>query len=332
LDLFENNFLPESVSGLCYRENGEIKQNKPHKLSSNLDDFGFPSHDKIPIKLYKDPFMERGPMTVTYSSRGCINKPPCIMCSACFYENNRYRSIESLLEEFHWIESLGIKEIRFPFEGGFNNTKLACELFDRMIAEKIDLRWTCNGRADYLPNHLLEKMKKAGCKAINIGCESADLKILSFARKKVTPDQVSDAVKRVKENEMDVLVYFILGLPFESKETIKQTLSFAKKLPADMVTFGIATPHPETEFFRYLDRNNYLETRDWSKYDPMLPPVFSYPELSSKEIYDETIRCYRSFYLRPTYIAKRVLKLNTPSEIKNNFKNLIAFVQRYVLT
>ena len=326
LELIKNNFNPENILGLTYRKNGKIITNPPRPVCQNLDELGTPSHDLVPLNIYHDPFTRKKNMAITYTSRGCVNYPPCIMCSACFYDRVRYRSVANIIEEFRLLKSMGVKEIRFPFEAGFNNSKNAHELFDAMIKEKLDLKFTCNGRADCLSVDLLRKMKQAGCMAINVGCESTNPQTLEFIHKRVTTEQVRETVKNIKKAGMDVLVYFIYGLPFETIESMKGTLAFAKSINADMVTFGIAIPHPGTGFYKYLKSNGYLLTEDWNKFDPMLPPPYSYPNLSSEEIFAFARKSYQSYYIRPSFIFKRFMKFNLIEE----FKNFIGFVNRYV--
>jgi len=326
LALIKSDYRPEGIQGLIWRVDGEVFINPPSHNGEDIDELGFPAHDLIPLDIYRDPFTRKRPITVTYSSRGCINYPPCIMCSACFFNHPRYRSVDMLIEEMRWIKELGIKEIRFPFESGFNNLDMARRLFTRMIDEGFGLRFTCNGRADRLPLDLLKLMKEAGCVAVSVGCESADSNVINTLGKKVTPDQVREAVENIQKAGMDALVYFIFGLPFETKESMMKTLEFAKSLKADLVTFGIAIPHPGTSFYNYLKDKGYLLTEEWDRYDPMLPPPYSYPELSSQEIYKFSRFAYRSYYLRPVFILKRFLKFNLAEE----FKNFIGFLRRYV--
>ena len=124
-----------------------------------------------------------------------------------------------------------------------------------------------------------------------------------------------------------VLVYFIYGLPFETEESMKKTLSFAKTLNADLVTFGIATPHPGTKFFEFMDKNSYIKHKSWELYNPMLPPPYDYPLLKSDFIYKFANKSYRSYYLRPGFILKRLLKFRLFQELSN----FAGFVKRYIL-
>ena len=120
---------------------------------------------------------------------------------------------------------------------------------------------------------------------------------------------VKESVSNAQRAGLEVLVYFIFGLPGETKESMEKTLEFAKSLSADIVTFWIATPHPKTEFYNFLDKGGYLKTKDWSKYDPMFMPPYDYPQLSSGDIFLSTRRTYRSYYLRPKYMIQRIQSL-----------------------
>jgi radical SAM superfamily enzyme YgiQ (UPF0313 family) len=326
LDLIRKDGRPEDVLGLTYRKDGKIIQNAPRPVCTNLDELGIPAHDLIDLDIYRDPFTKRMPMAVTYTSRGCINYPPCVMCSACFYNRVRYRSTELVMRELRWLKSLGVQELRFPFEAGFNDNRRAHELFDAMIQEKLGMTFTCNGRADCLSEEKVRQMKAAGCRAINIGCESTHPETVEFIKKRVSAEQVVRAVAMAKKAGLETLVYFLFGFPYETKESMKKTLEFAKRLDADLVTFGIAIPHPGTEFYRYLKDHGLLSSDQWDLYDPMFPPPYAYPELSSREIFDFARYAYRSYYLRPRFILKRFLKFNLVRETKN----FLGFMNRYV--
>jgi len=129
--------------------------------------------------------------------------------------------------------------------------------------------------------------------------------------KGTTPDQVCKAIAMVKSVGMEVLLFFILGLPGETKETMAETIKFTKSVDADYITLGIAQPFLGTPFYDYLVENKYLKTKDWSKYDPMKCLVYDYPHLSGEEIFQAHYYGLRSFYLRPSYILKRILKIRS---------------------
>jgi len=318
------------VKGICYRtKNGKIIKNSPREIINNLDELGFPAHDKIRKEIYRDAMNKRGPMTLVMAQRGCINHCSFCICPALY--KYRERSVEHVLEELKWIVKLGYKEFKFVNSGITYNLPWINKLTDEMIKAKLDLTWMTNVRADRLNQEILEKMKMAGCHTLAIGLETASSEILKNVGKNITPEKARDAVSMAKKIGLRTIVYFILGLPGETKETLQKTIDFAKSVGSDFVTMGVAQPLPGTKFYNDLKKNGLLLTDDWSKYDPIKPPVYQYPDLTSKEIFLAARKGYRQFYLKPSYILKRISQIRSFKELKDNFKNFLGFIKRYVL-
>lgn len=318
-----------STKGICYRQNKKFVKNDPEPPIKNMDDLGLPAHDLIPLEIYQEPQMKRRPLTMTMVSRGCVNR--CIFCSSCFYGQYRLRSIKNVIKELTWItKSLGVKELKFYDDGITYNYTWAKELFERMIKEKIDLTWNTNLRADFIDFDLAKLMKKAGCHTVNIGLESASQDILNNIKKNATVEQLEKGVADCKKVGLEVCGYFIIGLPGETDKTINQTIKFAQDLDLDLVTFNVPAPHPGTQFYRYLEENGYLRTKDWSKYDTNSVPVFDYPNMTGEEIYRSALKAYRRFYLRPAYLWKRVKRINSWMEVKNLANNFLAFMNNFI--
>jgi len=325
LNLINSNYNPKKILGVYYKEGKRIIKNKPQP-PENLDELGIPTHDLVPFKLYNDPLMKRKPMTIVCTSRGCVNM--CIYCASKFQRPVRYRSVENVMKEIKLISSLGIKEIKF-FDCTFTNNLIWVEKFlKKLIKEKIDISWSCDVRADRLPSRIIKLMKKAGCHTICVGSDSADQRILDNIKKNVTVKQIEDAVKNVKKEGLKILLYFTFGHPGETKESIRTSIDFAKKMNPDLVTFGIIVPVYNTEFYNYLEKNNFLLDMKSSDYDTSKPPAYSYPHLSSDEIYNLVMQGYREFYLRPSFILKR---LSSSTSLRYEFNNFRFFIKRYVI-
>jgi radical SAM superfamily enzyme YgiQ (UPF0313 family) len=318
------------VKGIYYRDNNRtIKRNPPQEIINNLDELGFPAHDQVPKEIYYDFMTKKGPLALIMAQRGCINR--CIFCICPVLYKYRERSVPHVIEELKWIKKLGYKEFKFINAGINYNSIWVNSLLDEMIKNRLNLNWWTNVRADKLNPQLLNKMKRAGCHTLAIGMETADLEILRTIGKNITPEQVKETVATAKKIGLKTAVYFILGLPGETEKTMEKTINFAKSLQADFITLGIAQPLPGTRFYDYLKQNNFLLTDNWSKYDPVKPPVYQYPHLSSEEIFEAARRGYRQFYLRPSYIVKRILQIRSLNDFKNNFINFIGLIKRYVL-
>ncbi len=121
-----------------------------------------------------------------------------------------------------------------------------CELLTR---RKLDVVWYCNGRINLMTRELLEAMYGAGCRAIAYGIESGNQEILDSMKKSITLSQVREVVKHTKEAGINICGYFMIGMPGETRATIRETLSLARELDLDFQSFSLVTPLPGTELY-----------------------------------------------------------------------------------
>jgi radical SAM superfamily enzyme YgiQ (UPF0313 family) len=333
LNIVKNIHNLTDAKGIFLRQhNGEIIKTGQQPAVMNLDDLGFPSHDKLERELYRDPTTKRFPKTMVMGQKACINNCS-FCCQPAFFGAPilRKRSIGHFIEELKWVQNLGFKEVMFNDATLTADMEWALSLFEGMIKNNIDLTWNCSTRAERINSEILNLMKRAGCHTIALGMESVDPAVLKNIRKNITPGQLKEAVSLIRKNGMNTIVFCVVGFPGETKESIEKTISFLKTLDTTFITLGIAVPTPGTDFYRYVENNGYLLTKDWSLYDPMKKPVFSYPSLSSDEIAYYSARGLRQFYLRPKYILSRLKSIKSFSEALIYFHNFLGFVKRYIL-
>ena len=286
----------------------------------DLDELGISAHEKLDLSLYSDPFQKRKHFGLTYFTRGC-RYAECTYCSCpTFFKPMRSRSITLMMSELRWMQHKGIRDFKF-FDAEFNNdAEKSLDLCQAMINSDLDMSWQCLARVDNLTLPQLEKWHEAGCHTVHIGVESASGKILHNVRKGITQHWVEEAVKNIRKAGMSPVTYFMLGLPGETKETMRQSLDFVKELNPDATTFSIATPHPNTEFYRYIERNGYFRTHDFREFNPSLKPVFNYPDLSADEIYEFMKLAYKEFYMRKSFLWRTAWKTRTLGQIKQGLK------------
>ena len=333
LNIAKNIHNLEFAKGIFYRKpNGDIVKTDYQPPLSNLDDLGFPAHDKLEKELYGDPTSKKYPKTMVMGQKACINNCS-FCCQPAFFGAPvlRKRSVGHFLEELKWVQKIGFKEVMFNDATLTADIEWSHSLFEGMIKNNIDLTWNCSTRADRINNEILRLMKKAGCHTIAIGMESVDPTILKNIRKNIRPEQVREAVSLIKKHGMDTIVFCVVGFPGETRESIENTISFLKTLDTTFITLGIAVPVPGTDFYRYVEENNYLLTKDWNLYDPMNKPVFSYPWLLADEIEYYSKYGLRQFYLRPRYIFNRLKSIKSFSDVETYLSNFIGFLKRYVL-
>lgn len=332
LNIVENISNLESAKGIYFRKSGgEIVKTEDQPPVENLDNLGFPSHDKLEKEIYRDPTTKRFPKTMVMGQKACINNCS-FCCQPAFFgaPTVRRRSVGHFLEELKWVQKLGFKEMMFNDATLTSDLDWAASLFEGMMKNNVDLTWNCSTRADRVNPEILKLMKKVGCHTIAIGMESVDPAVLKNIRKGITAEKTREAVSLIKKCGMDTIVFCVVGFPGETKESIEKTISFLKTLDTTFITLGIAVPAPGTDFYRYVEKNNYLLTKDWSQYDPMQKPVFSYPDLSANEIEYYSRYGLRQFYLRPKYIYGRLKSIRNISEAMNYIHNFTGFMKRYV--
>jgi len=332
LNVVKNLSNLEDAKGIFFRKaGGTIIRTDIQPPMKNLDDLGFPSHDKLEKELYGDPTSKRFPKTMVMGQKACINNCS-FCCQPAFFGAPvlRQRSVERFLEELRWVQSLGFREVMFNDATLTADMEWAVSLFEGMIKNNIDLTWNCSTRADCVNTEILKLMKRAGCHTIAIGMESVDPAVLKNIRKNISAEQIRDAVSMIKRYGMNTIVFSVVGFPGETKESIEKTTSFLTTLDTTFITLGIAVPVPGTDFYRYVEENNYLLTKDWSLYDPMKKPVFSYPLLSADEIEYYSAYGLRQFYLRPRYILDRLITIRSFADVKAYFNNFVGFLKRYV--
>ena len=319
---------PESVKGLYYKSKDGIKFTGESDKPENLDMLGVPEHSGLPINIYKCPVSMRHPMTIVNCSRGCSNT--CVHCLSIFQKPLRYRSVENVVKELEHIKSLGIREIKFYDCSLPTNREFTLELCREMTGRKYGFSWNCNARAETLDEELLKAMKKSGCHTVAVGCESSDAGILKNMNKNETPEQIERAVRLIKASGMRVLVYLTFGLEGETKQTMKDTYRFVKKLRPEFVTFGIVVPTPGTRLYGSLSRQGYLTDNERIFKDPNALPSFSYPGLSDREILSFTRKAYLNYYFSVGYILRTLAAVRSPRGFKNLAGTALSLVWRYI--
>lgn len=303
------------IRGLGYRQNGHIEVNLPRNFIKDLDALPIPKHELLPFDKYRMPLI-RGPFTFIVTSRGC--PAGCTYCikHVSYQFGLRLRSPEKLMEELWQLKEMGLNNIHMYADLFTVNREQVMELCKRMIDEKIDIRWTCNSRVDYVDEEMLHTMREAGNWLISWGIESGNEQILKHAHKGAYPDKARLSLRWAREAGIKNWGYFIIGLPGETEETIRQTIDFSKELPLDIALFHVAAPYPGTPFFFEVVENEWFRpgTR-WENVDMDEGTVLDYPGLSAERLLYWQKRAFREWALRPgpilTYLKMLVSDRST---------------------
>jgi radical SAM superfamily enzyme YgiQ (UPF0313 family) len=187
------------------------------------------------------------------------------------------------------------------------NRDWALSLFQAMAEAELNIQWIGNARVDQVDPELLAAMKRSGCRLMSFGIESGSQEMLDAMKKHLTLQQCLDGIRMTKEAGITTFAYFILGMPGETKETIRESIRFARKIGADYVNFHIATPFPGTEFYRQVHDKGWLISDRWEDYEEEGSAVVSYPHLSAQDLIVAQKEAMAAVYATPSRLLKEIL-------------------------
>jgi radical SAM superfamily enzyme YgiQ (UPF0313 family) len=303
------------IKGLAWRRGSEIVLNATRPFIKNLDDLPMPMHELLPLQKYRMPLI-KGPFTFIVTSRGCT--AGCIYCikHVSYQYSVRLRSPRLLVDEIKHLKSLGIHHIHMYSDLFTVSRDQVVELCRLLIEEKVGVTWTSNSRVDYVDEEMLQLMGQSGCTLISWGIESGSEQVLKHARKGAYPEKAERALRWAKQAGIMNWGYFIIGLPTETEETIRQTIEFSKKLPLDIALFHVAAPYPGTPFFFEVVKEGWFRpgTR-WEQVDMDKGTVLDYPGLPAERLLYWQKRAWREWAFRPgpvfTYLKMLLSDLST---------------------
>lgn len=310
-----------TIDGIAYRNGKKIIRNQPRSSIKNIDLLPYPAWDLFPLHEYK------GITTITLSekgfgdilelpilsARGCPYK--CKFCYKAYGKGSITRDYLKVVDEIEFdINKYGTTQFFFT-EGTFGaNKKFSLNLCNEIIKRKLNdkIKWVAETRVDTVDEESLNLMKKAGCALLSLGVESGDTRILEKIGKGISKEQARLAVKMTKKVGIPVECFFIIGHPYETKESIQHTMDFAKELDPDQFNVGIMIPYPGTKIMEMAEKGegNYrLLTKDWSEYTKQRGGPLELKDISITELRKIQSINYLRFYLHPKklpYIIKNI--------------------------
>lgn len=312
-----------TIDGLAWKQDGKIRQNLKTKWIENLDDIPFPSRDLLPMDLYPSiivphSFSAKDKMnTPMLTSRGCPAK--CTFCSSSKFWGYRFRwrSAENVLDEIgELVSRYGIKEIQFEDDNFTANKKRSKDIFRGIIERGYKISFNMpNGIAIWtLDEEMIGLMKQAGCYEVTLAFESGCQEVLdSIIKKPLDLEKAAGLTKMIHQAGIRTNAFYIFGFPGETREQMKETFQFARRVKTNMAYFFIANPLPGTEMY------------ETAKADGLLPDDFNFENLTF------TKYIYKPKYFQPQELermaGREFLKYNVMSFIRHP---LVIFKKAFV--
>ncbi|MGZ5931015.1 MAG: hopanoid biosynthesis associated radical SAM protein HpnJ [Rhizomicrobium sp.] len=320
-----------TIKGLSYRsKDGAIVHNEEREILLDMDKLPsvLPIYKQLKVEKYFGGYLKH-PYMSWYTGRGCKSR-----CTFCLWPQTigghkyRYRSIPKVIEEVKYLqkEFPQVKEIFFD-DDTLTDDHARVEALARELG-KLGVVWSCNAKAN-VPRKTLEVMKANGLRLLLVGYESGNQKILHNIKKGLLVDVARRFSKDCHELGIVVHGTFILGLPGETRETIQETLAFAKEVNPHTIQVSLAAPYPGTFLYKQAKENGWfaddtdLLTEDGTQIAPL-----NYPHLGHTEIFNSVEDFYKKFYFRPSKIASIVGEMITsPEMMRRRLREGVEFFQ-----
>ncbi len=325
----------ENIEGIVFKSGKEIMEMPDRPLIGDLDKIPFPDYSLLPMNKYTLPASRRltnKKVGSVITSRGCVYK--CTFCSHnnIFHGKVRLRSPENVISEIEYlVKNFDIGELIFWDDSFLLDKGRAIKICQYMRKKKLNIKWSCSSRVDHISEEIIKELYSSGCRLILFGVESGSQGVLDALQKKTTISQIKNAVSVCKRNNILSFCSFILGTPYDTKETLEKTLRFAVNLNPDFAIFCIFTPLPGSSLFNeYLSKGQIkVKNINWDRFINLLstdPPLFTTGEFSKKFLINFQKKAFREFYLRLSYFTQRLKKIKSWAQLYQlwlGFKTII---------
>ncbi len=322
-----------AVAGISWRApGGGIVHNKDRAVLEDMDQLPFVSEVYKRDLRIEDYFIGYllHPYVSLYTGRGCKSR-----CTFCLWPQTvgghryRVRSPGHVAEEVRLIqrEFPQVREIFFD-DDTFTDNLPRAEAIARELG-KLGVTWSCNAKAN-VPRDTLKVLKDNGLRLLLVGYESGNQQILHNIKKGMRIEVARKFTKDCHALGIKIHGTFILGLPGETRETIEETIRFAREINPHTVQVSLAAPYPGTFLYDQAQQNGWLDADHAELVDEhgiQIAPLH-YPHLSHTEIFDSVETFYKQFYFRAPKIASIVGEMVTsPQMMKRRLREGVEFFQ-----
>lgn len=271
LEAIDSNRDINTVKGILYRKDSKVFETEPREYMEDLDNLAFPhcsaattldGYNEYPVTAFRN----------VIAIRGCPYN--CFFCGSrnIWSRSPRFRSPDNIVEEIKALQAVGLKSISFIDDTFGVNHSYINQLCGALIKSCPDIKWDCELHVKLVNDATISLMKQAGCHTIFLGIESGSNMILDKMRKNITIEETYKACEVIKRHRLDLYAFFMIGFPYETEESIRDTLKAMCTIKSDWITFSIFTPYPGTEAFELCKQRGLIgDEYDVSLYNHQSP-------------------------------------------------------------
>ena len=241
LELADSGLNRQDIKGIWFKQNGSVIRNSLRPLEPDIDQYPFPDEDlfyeQLPpsYRITPSVITSRGcPFSCTYCGNQIMQKVYRESGSASWV---RRRSVENVLAELAWRkERHGSRHFVF-MDDIFASDLEWLRRFIKEYKQKINLPFNCLAHPSLAKEETIALLKEGGCTFVDFGLQSG----CSDIRKKVLyryekNEEVLAIAEVCKKHKLRFILDCILNLPFDTEETIKESLGLFNKARPDIVS------------------------------------------------------------------------------------------------
>jgi radical SAM superfamily enzyme YgiQ (UPF0313 family) len=332
----------ERVLGLSYRDGKQIVCNADRDLIEDIDSLPIPDRKYIDMERYKKINAEalwatrKYPAASIMTSRGCPFN--CVFCSTkrVWRRIWRPRAAQKVAQEIEYlVNTYGIREIAIYDDQFVVDAKRVHEICDLIIRKNLGVSLSIpSGTSVWLVDReLLEKMKRAGFYRLCFPVETANKKTMKFVGKPINLDKVKETIAIANKLGFWTTGNFIIGFPYETREEVRETISYAYQSGLDLPLFLIAQPHAGSEMYDIFEKEGLLDPMVRGShvrrtgYDTKTLRASELNEIRKKAAGRMLVYKF-AFYLHPHNLYSCLLpKLSTRDDIKYALRILMAMLK-----
>lgn len=319
LDRMDDLNARKEIPGLVFSQEGQIIHTGIRPLMEDLDRIPFPARHLVPYLDYTSLLSKGQVVSTIFTSRGCPFQ--CTFCDRPHLGKRfRARSAENVVDELEACARLGIRDFLFYDDTFTVDKERVLKICREIEKRKLSIAFDIRTRIDTVNEEIIQALKRAGCLGIHYGVEAGTEKILKVLNKGITIPQVKKIFDLTRKHGIQVLAYFMIGNPGETREEVEETFRVMKRLNPDYVHLTIFTPFPGTQLYFQGLKSGIIHRDYWREFSRNPQPSFTAPHweehFTREELLALVIEGYKGFYSRPTYILKELLKVRSLGEFR----------------
>jgi radical SAM superfamily enzyme YgiQ (UPF0313 family) len=336
LEAVLGDFVSADVLALLERDFGRVRGSTVRHADGHVETLGAPGklrgeydlprprHELFSQRGYRFSFARSTRFATILTDWGCPY--PCTFCVMSTL-GHASRPIASVLDEIDHLRARGIREL-FVMDQTFGvNRKRGLELCAE-LERRGDLSWTTYVRPDRSDDELLAAMRRAGCHTVMMGVESASPEVLASYEKRYELRDVREGFARARRHGLRTVGTFIIGLPEETEASLRASLELALELELDFMSLNMAVPRFGTPFRRRAIELGLVDERDLVMDQGGADAKLPTQSLDRATMLALKQRMVRRFYLRPTYLWRRMRSAQSLGELLRQVREGAALLSR----